>query len=143
MRSVGRPRKTPKEWLDKGWQDTVIELMTEGGSKAEVIAILNISNDLHYRWMSDEEEYSETIKKGEVLSQGWWEKHARNAATGVNKDANATMMIFNLKNRFPNDWRDKTEREHSGNIGITDLSEDALDQKLQQLEQALEQSAKT
>lgn len=35
---------------------------------------------------------------------------------------------------------DKQERKHSGSVGLTDLSEDELDRKLQQLDQELKQS---
>lgn len=134
--------KTPAV-LKTGWEETILEMMKNGKSKQEVKAVLDISNDLHARWMLEEPHYSETIKRGDELCQAWWEAHARKSAVGDNKDANPTMMIFNLKNRFPDDWRDKTEREHSGNVGVTDLTEEELDRKLSQLERENEQSAKT
>lgn len=42
-----------------------------------------------------------------------------------------TGTIFNLKNNFG--WKDKTEREHTGTLGITDMSDDQLDKKLKSL----------
>lgn len=44
---------------------------------------------------------------------------------------NVTGIIFNLKNNFG--WKDKTETEHTGNIGVSDMTDEALDRKLQQL----------
>ena len=40
-------------------------------------------------------------------------------------------VIFGLKNNFG--WKDKTETEHSGNVGITDMTEQQLDNKLKAL----------
>ena len=55
---------------------------------------------------------------------------------------NPTGSIFNLKNNFG--WKDKTEQDTTikGNLGLTDLSENELDRKLQQLESLHEQSTK-
>lgn len=39
--------------------------------------------------------------------------------------------------------RDKTETEHTGNVGVTDLTEEGLDERLRQLEREHEQSSKT
>lgn len=109
MGMKGRPTKYKASMCD-----TVVELMREGGSKAEVCAALDISPETMNQWCKTDgdyfnQEFSEAIKRGEQLSQGWWERKAREAAVGINTDANATMMIFNLKNRFPDAWRDKKE----------------------------------
>jgi len=111
---AGRPNIN-LDSLDKKWKDLVLELMGEGGSKSEVMAMLKISTDLYYRWMDEEPEFYETIKEGSRLSQAKWEQVAREGAFGTNPDINPTMMIFNLKNRFPDDWRDKREHEIGGN----------------------------
>ena len=50
----------------------VIDLMQEGASQQEVLAVLDISNDTFYIWKKENEEFSETIKRGIQLSQGWW-----------------------------------------------------------------------
>lgn len=73
---VSKPRRT-LDTLQQGWQDSVLSEMQEGASLEEIKAILDISNDLHTRWMKDEPEYSETIKRGEELSKAWWHKKGR------------------------------------------------------------------
>jgi hypothetical protein len=40
----------------------------------------------------------------------------------------AAGTIFNLKNNF--NWKDKTETEHSGIVGISDLTDEQLDSRL-------------
>ena len=50
-----------------------------------------------------------------------WEKIGLNGAMGEIKGFNATAWAFNMKNRFPMEWRDKIYHgvEHSGDIVIT------------------------
>lgn len=48
-----------------------------------------------------------------------------------------TAAIFWLKNRQRAKWRDRVETEHSGNIGVTTLSDEALAAKIAQKMAAL------
>jgi hypothetical protein len=56
---------------------------------------------------------------------------------------NSTAQIFWLKNRKPNEWRDKQQIEHSGNVGldISYMSDEDLEKELERLE-ALENGGK-
>jgi len=51
------------------------------------------------------------------VSQGWWESKGREATFGGVPNFNATSFIFNMKNRFPADWRDKQDHELTGAQG--------------------------
>ena len=53
------------------------ELMSEGASQFEVIAELGICEDTFYRWKQENEEFSESVARGRVLSQAWWERMGR------------------------------------------------------------------
>ena len=113
--SAGRP--LAEFDLPEGWQNTILEMYKEGASDVEVKAVIyelrgSFSNDLWERWLQDEEQFSETIKVGKMLSAAWWQKSGRvNLKSG---DFNYTGWYMNMKNRFG--WRDKTETEHSGSI---------------------------
>ncbi len=105
--------------LPEGWQDTILELYKEGASDVEVKATIyelrgSFSNDLWDRWMEDEEQFSETIKVGKMLSAAWWEKQGRTSLKS--NDFNYTGWYMNMKNRFK--WKDKTETELSGAMAI-------------------------
>jgi len=111
--SVGRP----KEHLDlpNGWYNSVLELYKEGASDVEIKAWIHsvrgsLSNDLWERWMKEEEEFSETIKIGKVLSEAWWSRKGRTSLE--KKDFNYVGWYMNMKNRFG--WKDKQEVEQSG-----------------------------
>jgi transposase len=108
-RDMGRPTKYKPEMCK-----TVLELMKEGASQQEVLAVLDISNDTFYRWKKENEEFSETIKRGIQLSQAWWERKGRISLD--DRQFNSTLWYMNMKNRFK--WADKQEVKNEGNVTI-------------------------
>lgn len=97
-------------------------------------------------WMEEHEPFSAAIKKGRALPDEKVERSLFELATGYEYDAekplvvagpqgcgsevqiakyrekippNATAIIYWLKNRRPDKWRDKQELEHSGSLGVT------------------------
>ena len=107
----GRPKKTLSD-LPKGWQKKILDLMKNGASQTEIKAVLGISNDLFDRFIKDEAEFSETIKKGLLFAQAWWEQKARENLE--NRNFNSALWYMNMKNRFG--WKDKQEVEHTGKV---------------------------
>lgn len=107
MAKRGRPKQTLST-LPEGWQDVVIDLYAKGASDVEVRAQIaewrgSFTFDLWERWLNEEPEFSEAIKKGRLKSQAWWESMARYNLE--NPRFNATLWYMNMKNRFG--WRDK------------------------------------
>jgi hypothetical protein len=100
----GRPKKQLKD-LPAGWKDTIIEIMRVGGSLDEIKALLNISNDLYERFMDEEPEFSETVKRGKQLSKAWWMAEGRNNLHS--KTFSPVLWYMNMKNRFG--WADRQE----------------------------------
>lgn len=94
--------------------DIVIELMREGASQDEVIGHLDISRDTFYAWKKENEEFSDSIKRGARLSQTWWERQGR--VSLKDREFNYTGWYMNMKNRFK--WADKQEVKQEGNVTI-------------------------
>lgn len=113
MAATGRPSKYKPEFCDE-----VIKLARTGASKAEMALDLEIAYSTFDKWQNEIPEFSEAVKAAEKISQGWWEKQGRLATFGGTEGFNATSFIFNMKNRFSDDWKDKKETEHSGSVGI-------------------------
>ncbi|KAF0127934.1 MAG: hypothetical protein FD155_3484 [Bacteroidetes bacterium] len=110
---TGAPKKTPGQ-LPADWREAVLELYHQGGSDKEVKALILIwmgrfSNDLWDRWLKEEEDFSETIKRGRILSEAWWELKGRSNLN--NKEFNATLWYMNMKNRFG--WADSQKIDHT------------------------------
>jgi hypothetical protein len=103
----GRPLKNPED-VNANWQEEMLEAYGNGKSDVWVRARVfkAISNDLWYRWTEDDT-FSETVKRGRALSQAWWEDVSTDHAVGNNTDANATSLIFNMSNRFKDEWKQR------------------------------------
>jgi len=110
-----RKRGRPKEGIDTlptGWQQQIISLYAEGADDVEVKAQIYVwrgsfSNNLWDRWLTEEQEFSETVKKGRELSFAWWSAHLRKQS--VEGKGNVTATIFAMKNRFPEHYKDRHE----------------------------------
>jgi hypothetical protein len=100
----------PKEIFDlpENWYNEILNLYKEGASDVEIKALIyqwrgSFSNDLWDRWVKEEEQFSETIKMGKLISEAWWTKSGRKNLE--NKDFSYTGWYMNMKNRF--NWTDK------------------------------------
>ncbi len=131
----GRPTHYKPEYCE-----ALIEMMKEGASKAEVCLNFDCSFQTFLDWQAANPEFLEAVNRGLNLSKGKWEQIGREAAFGNCEGFNATSWIFNMKNRFKNEdlfkekWSDRQEIDHSGKIGLTDLTDSELAKKLEALE---------
>ena len=113
MKKTGAPKKD-LSLLPANWKEAILEQYKEGASDKEIKALIyswlgKFSNNLWNRWMEEEKDFWETIKKGRMLSEGWWEKEGRtNLKT---RDFNATLWYVNMKNRFG--WADNQKIDHT------------------------------
>src|SRR5690606_39606725 len=71
-------------------------------------------------WRKEKTDFSEAIKKAIRHSQGWWERLGRVGASGQH-EINPTVYIFNMKNRFKDDWRDKQEIDNNHKVEVIEL----------------------
>ena len=127
--TAGRP-KEGLYTLPPGWYNDILSLYQMGASDVEIKALIyqwrdTFSNDLWNRWMEEEPEFSQTIKKGKELSAAWWEKQGRTNLK--DKEFSYTGWYMNMKNRFG--WADnqKTDITTQGDkiTGITINVKDA------------------
>ena len=89
----------------------------EGEGMAEAIVACGISRDTFYAWQESHPEFSDAVKEMRGRSQAWWEQQGRIATFGGTDGFNATSYVFNMKNRFRDDWNDKTTTELTGKDG--------------------------
>ena len=105
---LGRP-KAPCSLTPENYEYILGEYRL-GGSDVEIKSYISevrgsFSNDLWDRWLEEEEIFSETIKKGRMISEAWW---TRNGRTNLeNRDFSYTGWYMNMKNRFK--WSDKQD----------------------------------
>jgi hypothetical protein len=109
--------KIAEEKLPADYQDTIIEMMSEGACEEEIFLYIyknvgKFSLDTWYKWKDKEEVIKETLKLGNYLSQGWWKSQGR--INLKNREFNNTLWYMNMKNRFG--WSDNQNVKHSGTI---------------------------
>ena len=110
---MGRPKKTI-DILPDNWETEIIDLYEVGASDVEIKAYLakscgSFSNDLWDRFLAEIEIFSQTIKKGKLLSNAWWEKQGRENLK--DKSFSPVLWYMNMKNRFG--WRDEKKDNNS------------------------------
>lgn len=119
----------------------------DGLSNGQMAFNMGISQSTFYAWKSEHTEISDTIKKGKEIIDYEVENALLKSALGyeyIETHTNAsgektitkkymkpdtTAIIFWLKNRKPNEWRDKQNVNHTGNVNYSvDFSEITTDE---------------
>ena len=122
MARRGRPTK-----YDPAMCDRVVECGAQGMGKCEMAEELGITYTSFETYQQQHPEFLEAVKTALRKSQAWWERKGRQATFDA-QGFSATSYIFQMKNRFKDDWRDKVEQEHTGGIAIVRLSD--LDERI-------------
>jgi transposase len=102
MAKRGRPTK-----YDPAMCALVIECGAEGMGKCEMAEELGIHYETFEAYQDAHPEFSEAVKAALRKSQAWWEKQGRLATFGAVDGYNATSYIFQMKNRFKQDWAER------------------------------------
>lgn len=104
-----------KEWLEK---DNLLLLQgwaRDGLTDEQIAHNMGINVATLYRWKNEYSEIRDTLKKTKEVV----DRQVENALFKKACEGDTTAMIFWLKNRRPNDWRDKRETALSGGIETT------------------------
>lgn len=112
---VGRPSK-----YDPSFCDVAREFMVEGYSVTALAGHLGVARSTVFKWAEENEEFSDALKSGQAAAALWWEKTLRQVAqTG---EGNASAAIFGVKNRSSEEWKDKQEVQHVGEVPISTVT---------------------
>lgn len=92
--------------------DKAIELFKDGESITSVCCDLDISRETYYQWRDNKEHpFYPVAKKGEQLSQQFWERAGRNGTLGgIDKFAGSSWQ-FIMKNRFRDHYSDAAPKD--------------------------------
>ena len=81
-------------------------------------------------WARDYPEFLDAITVAMVHAQAWWEDLGQNNVISVTgQSLNSGVYTKSMAARFPEDWREKTSTELTGNLRVvsaTDLKDDEL-----------------
>jgi len=93
--------------------------MSNGKSFESFGAVVGVVSRTCNRWVNNHPEFKVAHDVGMLRRRMEWEEIITTSAKGQNK-GNAASIIFALKNYFPDEYKDKREVEHTGNITIVD-----------------------
>jgi DNA-binding XRE family transcriptional regulator len=114
IRTVGRPTK-----YDPTYCDLVRELGAEGKSKAQIAAAIGVNRDTLNEWSKLHREFSVAVKDAQELALAWWETAGQ--VNMARQGFNATAYIFQMKNRFRDDYRDQHDHKLSGSVSVENV----------------------
>lgn len=97
---MGRPTKYKEEYCED-----IYKFMAEGKSKEAWAGSKGFSKHRIYDWAEKHKKFRHAVKRGEAACQNFWEEMGiQMALAGA---GNATVWIFNMKNRFK--WKDRSD----------------------------------
>jgi len=95
--------------------EELISWMAEGYSLTAAAGKIGVSRQTVYAWAEEKPQFSDALNHARAASAAWWEDQAR--VTAKTGDGNASVVIFALKNRVADEWRDKVETDHTSSDG--------------------------
>ncbi|MGL4566031.1 MAG: hypothetical protein ACRCVD_12110 [Halioglobus sp.] len=111
----GRPTKYKPKYCE-----LAIELGQQGKSYAAIANAIGVVRETLYDWMEQHPPFSDAMKRSRMAALEWWEATGQGQARGT-IEGNATAMIFMMKNQFPDDYRDRREIKHDGELKIVEM----------------------
>ncbi|MFA5952789.1 MAG: helix-turn-helix domain-containing protein [Hyphomicrobium sp.] len=103
--AVGSGRKP---LYHSGMHATVLELGADGKSRSQIARELGVSRKSLYEWIKNYPDFREAMEAANDLALAWWEDQGQKGVWS-GRDFNAQCFSWQMKNRFPNDYKDKHE----------------------------------
>lgn len=146
----GRPTKYKPEYAV-----TAKALAKLGATNQEMAEAFGVSQSTLKLWVVQHEEFSAAIKLGKDVADTRVEDALFNRAMGYSHEEtdirvvdgaimmtpvikhyppDTTAAIFWLKNRKPQEWRDKRETELSGGLNVSTMSDSEIERRIAELE---------
>lgn len=93
----------------------IIECLAKGHSIAAFAGEIGVAASTVYKWITDIEEFAQAYAIAKAKAIRFWETKLIEIADSGK--GNVTAIIFGLKNRAAEEWRDVQKFEHTGKDG--------------------------
>ena len=116
-KKAGRPKKLT---IDDTLLDRVKALAARGLNRKQISQSLGISETLRCALMNNEPRFKTALEEGEALGIAQVTSYLMNSARG----GNVTAQIFYLKNRDPDNWKDRRHIDETHRFSREDIDID-------------------
>lgn len=99
--------------------ERVIELGKMGKSRVQIASELRIARRTLGYWIEQHADFAAAMEEARDAAQGWWEDVGQRAVLGQIKDFAGAPWIFQMKNRFPGEYRDRHEHDVTGSMSVS------------------------
>lgn len=114
--------------FDEAFCERVLDAGRAGKSRVWIAADLGCCKQTLRNWEAAHPQFLAAMDEAAVLSQQWWEDAGQK---GMEKQGfNAGIWSRSMAARFPDDWRERREMEHSGKIGLEAFVSEAAKRKV-------------
>lgn len=93
-----------------------IDTLSKGHSLTGLAGRIGVARSTIFKWRDDFPEFNEACVRGMAAATYWWEQRAQESA--MKNKGNPATIIFGLKNRAADDWRDRVEHTGAGGGAI-------------------------
>lgn len=118
-----------KEWLEPDGLLLISAWARDGLTDEQIAENMGVSRSTLNEWKKKYPDISDTLKRGKEVV----DIEVENALYRAALDGNTTAIIFWLKNRQPQKWRDKQQVEMSGELKHTNPFEGLTTNELKKL----------
>lgn len=136
----GRPSKFEEDYCE-----LLITHMNSCMSYESFAGVLGVCTQTLYNWEKQYPQFLDAKKIAFEKSRYWWEKqltsglwHQKDLA-----NLNPTLWIFNMKNRFPKEWREKQEIAEESKQNVTHNISEELTETTKELIEVLKEWKKS
>ncbi len=98
----------------------VVEYCAQGYSLTAFAGKVGVCRDTVLEWCNRHPEFKQAVAFAKANRARWWEEQAVRVTVEGGTSAQSTLISFGLKNHAPEEFKDKQEIEHSGNIGFAE-----------------------
>jgi hypothetical protein len=122
-KAVGRPTTYHPDYCEQ-----LIDHQSNGLSFESFAGVVGTCKQTIYTWTEKHPEFLDARKRAAEKCRLWWEKQGIEGLYNTtdydqdgnplrSKSINATLWIFNMKNRFREEFSDRQQHEHTGQDG--------------------------
>lgn len=123
----GREKTAAHSKYDPDYCGQLIDHMAKGLSIESFAGEIGVTQKTIYNWKETYPEFEDAASIGHCKSLLFYERAGANLA--LTGQGNATSIVFNLKNRDPRLWRDRTEVDNTHNVKIQRIERVIIDPK--------------